>query len=76
MANGGASGGIDKDKKEKLLKRYNKPTGLETPILNPEIEAAMSTAVKKRDNYMKEVQDLAGSPVIAIGSLSSSLPKI
>ena len=61
------------DEKEELLAMFVRPDFLEAAVLNREIQRILKEGAAKRDGYMKEVQILAGSALVALGSLSTAL---
>ncbi|XP_054016842.1 uncharacterized protein LOC128897146 [Hylaeus anthracinus] len=65
--------GLAEEEREKIIKMYKKPTFLDPPLLNAEIKGTMKESAIKRDTYMMELQNLAGTSLTALGSLLSIL---
>ncbi|XP_043478204.1 uncharacterized protein LOC122508750 [Leptopilina heterotoma] len=68
-----ASKGQKADDVEKLLEKYQSPTGLEEPKLNPEILLKLAKHSKTRDSHMTKRQRLIGAALTSLGSAMSSL---
>lgn len=68
--------GISKDTRKELQNKYLPPsncTVLDAPTLNPEIKAAVSETVLKRDKGIEIKQKLLGSAISCLGQAISSL---
>lgn len=60
--------GIDKKSKIKFFKMYPRKGNcpIDTPKLNPEVEAIVNDTVKKRDKYLAIDQDLCGASLSSL----------
>lgn len=60
---------IDKEGKIKFFKMYPRKGNcpIDTPKLNPEVEAILNDTVKKRDKYLAIDQDLCGASLSSLG---------
>lgn len=61
--------GINKESKIKFLKMYPRKGNcpIDTPKLNPEVEAIVNDTAKKRDKYLAIDQDLCGASLSLLG---------
>ena len=60
--------GLDKEKKAAVLKDFPKAPEFEPKKLNPEIAASLAPKNIKKDSYMAELQKLAGSQLMVVGT--------
>ncbi|XP_066584838.1 uncharacterized protein [Prorops nasuta] len=61
--------GVKEEEKKLLLKKYSRKHFLDAVKFNPEIALTMSQSANKREDHFMEVQQLAGSALIAIGAV-------
>lgn len=67
--------GLDKETKVTLLKTYPRKGNcpIETPKLNPEVEASVSDTMKRRDKYLAIDQDLCGAGLSSLGKAINAI---
>lgn len=68
--------GIPKDTRKELQGKYLPPSNctlVDAPVLNPEIRAAVSETVLKRDKGIEQKQNLLGSAITCLGEAITSL---
>ncbi|OXU18522.1 hypothetical protein TSAR_012598 [Trichomalopsis sarcophagae] len=65
--------GLNKEAKEELKKKYIRLPEFEPKKLNPEIAALLSARHMKKDSYMLELQKIAGSSMMAMGTILTLL---
>ena len=57
---------MKKDEKEKILKKYEVPEVLASPVLNEQIQTKLNEKAVKRDGYRLDTQKLASTALTAI----------
>ncbi|XP_046145863.1 uncharacterized protein LOC123989206 [Osmia bicornis bicornis] len=68
-----STNGLEKEEKEKLMKKYKSPKGLEAPEVNPEIALKLPGHSKSRDTHMRQRQQMAGGALTCLGAAMTSL---
>lgn len=67
------SNGIEEQEKEKMLKKYPGPSGMEAPVLNPIVVAILQEQALKRDQHIFERQKYLVSVLSILGSATNDV---